>query len=134
MLSIGACSLEVNFRIVEIGGPAPGGDRKDIFNHDGCDPLSCVECGAAEMRSYHHVRQGNKAWLDPGLMLVNIKPGTRNPFLFQRLHQSLFIHNGTSSRVDEISGGAHETKLSIAEQVDGVTAKRGVNRDEVRFS
>src|SRR5437773_3079333 len=66
-------------------------------------------------------------------MLIDIKPGARDSLFFQRLHQSLFIHDGTARRVYEICRGAHEAQLSIADEMDGLRAKRGIHRDEVRL-
>src|SRR2546428_11287564 len=66
-------------------------------------------------------------------MLIDIKPGARDSLFFQRLHQRLFIHDGTARRVYEICRGAREAQLSIADEMDRLRAKRGIHRDEVRL-
>src|SRR4029434_3635518 len=66
-------------------------------------------------------------------MLIDLKPGARNALCRQRLHQRLFVHDGTARRVYEICRGAHEAQLSIADEMDRLRAKRGIHRDEVRL-
>ena len=106
-------------------------NRHQVFSRHGRHLGSGSQTGAGRVRSQNNV-ETMKSGVNLRLLLKNIEPGTRDLPGLQSLHQLLFVHYRSASRIDQKSRLLHEMKLLPSYQMVSGRAIRDVEGDEVR--
>lgn len=79
--------------------------------------LTYLNCPGAHVRHQQHVRIAHKTGVNLGLFFEDIQTGRVDLAAVQRIHERVFVNDGTASRVHNHHAVLHLVELRLADDV-----------------